>query len=88
MTRFNKEALISQDSVSVRGAIGVLRKSLLLVFEKSHNLVLSRTMATSSPTHKQTEKGKRKKEEEIGKERANKTARAKWGRGKREAKGK
>jgi len=29
--------------------------------------------------------GKRKREEEIGKERANKTARVKWGRGKREA---
>jgi len=47
-------------------------------------------MATSNPTHKQTEKGKRKrgeeegkrKREEIGKERANKTARVKWGRGK------
>ena len=32
-------------------------------------------------------KGKRKREE-IGKERANKTARVKWGRGKREANGK
>ena len=39
-------------------------------------------------THEQTEKGKRKREEEIGKERANKTARVKWGRGKREANGK
>ena len=36
----------------------------------------------------QTEKGKRKREKEIGKERANKTARVKWGRGKREANGK
>ena len=44
-------------------------------------------------THEQTEKGKRKREEaegkrkreEIGKERANKTAKVKWGRGKREA---
>ena len=36
-------------------------------------------------THKQTEKGKRKREEEIGKERVNKTARVKWGKGKREA---
>ena len=34
------------------------------------------------------QKGKRKREEEIGKERANKTARVKWGRGKREANGK
>ena len=54
-------------------------KSLLLVFEKSHNLVLSCAMATSNPTHKQTEKGKRKREEEIGKDRANKTTRVKWG---------
>ena len=38
-------------------------------------------------THEQTEKGKRKREE-IGTERANKTARVKWGRGKREANGK
>ena len=49
-------------------------------------------MATSNPTHKQTErqweKGKREREEEIGKERANKTARVKWGRGKQEANGK
>ena len=34
---------------------------------------------------KATEKGKREREEEIGKERANKMARVKWGRGKREA---
>ena len=37
--------------------------------------------------HKQRyirEEGKREREEEIGKERANKTARVKWGRGKRE----
>ena len=33
------------------------------------------------------QKGKQKREE-IGKERANKTARVKWGRGKREANGK
>ena len=63
-----------------------------MVFEKSHNLVLSCAMATSNPTHKQTErqrkKGKREREEEIGKERANKTARVKCGRGEREANGK
>ena len=62
---------------------------MLLVFEKSHNLVLSCAMATSNPTHKQTErqrkKSKREKEEEIVKERENKMARVKWGRGKREA---
>ena len=39
-------------------------------------------------THEQEEKGKRKREEKIGKERANKTARVMWGRGKREANGK
>ena len=46
-------------------------------------------------TREQTEKGKRKREEkegkrkreEIGKERANKMARGKWGRGKREVNG-
>ena len=53
ITRFNKAVLISQDSTSLRGAIGVLRKSLLLVFEKSHNLVLSCAMATSQHTSKQ-----------------------------------
>src|SRR3990170_5706269 len=38
--RFCKAALISYDSALVAGgAIGVLIKSLLLVFEKSHNLV-------------------------------------------------
>ena len=47
-------------------------KSLLLVFEKSHNLVLSCAMATSNPTHKQTEKWQAKREEKIGKERAKK----------------
>ena len=92
ITRFSKAVLISQDSSLLRGAIGVLKKSLLLVFEKSHNLVLSCAMATSNPTHRQTErlrkKGKWEREEEIGKERANKTARVKWGRGKREANGK
>jgi hypothetical protein len=36
-------------------------------------------MATSNPTHKQTEKGQAKREEEIGKERANKTARVSGG---------
>ena len=39
-------------------------------------------------THEKIEKGKRKREEKIGKERTNKTARVKWGRGKREANGK
>ena len=39
-------------------------------------------------THEQTEKRQAKREEEIGKERANKMARVKWRRGKREANGK
>jgi len=42
-------------------------------------------MATSNPTHKQT-RSKQKRGDR--KERANKTARVKWGRGKREANGK
>ena len=54
--KIQQALLISQDSAPVRGAIRVLRKSLLLVFKKSHNLVLSCAMATSNPTHKQTEK--------------------------------
>ena len=37
---------------------------------------------------KATRKGKRERKEESGKERANKMARVKWGRGKREANGK
>ena len=36
-------------------------------------------------SRKAKENGKREREVEIGKERANKTARVKWGRGKREA---
>ena len=68
------------------------KEIIIIVFEKSHNLVLSCAMATSNPTHKQTErqreKGKREREEEIGKEMANKMAMMKWGRGKREANGK
>ena len=68
ITRFSKAVLISQDSTSLRGAIGVLRKSLLLVFEKSHNLVLSCAMATSNTTHKQTEEGKRKRERDWERE--------------------
>ena len=48
ITRFSKAVLISQDSALVAGgAIGVLRKSLLLVFEKSHNLVFSWVMVTT-----------------------------------------
>ena len=48
----------------------------------------SHNVKVNDLTHEQTEKRKRKREEKIGKERANKTARVKWGRGKREANGK
>ena len=41
-------------------------------------------MTTKINWHKRS----KRKKEEIGKERANKTARVKWGRGKREANGK
>ena len=72
MTRFSKAALISQDSESVRGAIGVLRKSLLLVLVKSHNLVLSWAIVTNKQTNtrahkKQAKKRRTRKEKENGK---------------------
>ena len=45
--RFSNATLISYDSALVAGgAIGVLMKSLLLVFEKSHNLVYSWDIVT------------------------------------------
>ena len=61
MTRFSKAALISQDLASVRGAIGVLRKSLLLVLEKSHNLVLSWAIVTSKQSNTRANKKQAKK---------------------------
>ena len=70
MTRFNKAALISQDSVSVRGAVGVLRKSLLLVLVKSHNLVLSWAIVTSKQPNTQAKK-KRAKRGELEKRKGN-----------------
>ena len=45
-------------------------------------------ITTFPNTNTRANKRQREKEEEIGKERANKTARVKWGRGKREANGK
>ena len=51
MTRFSKAVLVSQDSALVRGAIGVLIKSLLLVLEKSHNLVLSWAILTNNQSN-------------------------------------
>ena len=86
MTRFSKAVLISQDSALVAGAIRVLIKSLLLVFEKSHNLVLSWVMVTTQQdcTQKQIwwENGKRKRG------RIKRQIFVKWGRGKQEANGK
>ena len=78
---------IQQSNIDFTRLNIIKRSYQSVVFQKSHNLILSCAMAISNPTHKQTEKGKRKREEEIGKERA-KTARVKWGRGKREANGK
>ena len=46
--KIQQAALISQDSALVAGgAIGVLIKSLLLVLEKSHNLVFSWVIVTT-----------------------------------------
>ena len=56
MTRFNKAALISQDSTLVRGAIRVLIKSLLLVLANSHNLVLSWAIVRSKQSNTQANK--------------------------------
>ena len=60
------------------------KKIIIIGIREITQLVLFCAMATSNPTHKQTENRQAKREEEIGKERANKTARVKWGRGKRE----
>ena len=46
MTRFNNGAFIWKASALVAGGIGVPIKSLLVVFEKSHNLVVSWDMVT------------------------------------------
>ena len=61
-----QQSSISQDSASVRGAIRVLRKSLLLVLVKSHNLVVSWAIATNKQSNtrankRQAKKGKRKR---------------------------
>ena len=68
-TRFSKAELISQDSASVRGAIGVLIKSLLLVLVKSHNLVLSWAIVTSKQSNTQANKKQAGKKRQIEKER-------------------
>ena len=51
-------------------------------------LVMTTSKLTHEQIERQREKGKREREKEIGKERANKMARVKWGRGKREENGK
>ena len=51
-------------------------------------LVMMTSKLTQEQVERQREKGKRERKEEIGKERANKMARVKWGRGKREVNGK
>ena len=63
ITRFSKAALISYDSALVAGAIGVLIKSFLLVFEKSQSLVFSFMVTSASKqAHKPTKVGEKKGE--------------------------
>ena len=54
---------ITNSALLAGGAIGVLRKSLLLVLEKLQNLVLSCAIATSNPTHKQTKRQAKERED-------------------------
>ena len=63
----------------------MLCKSLLLILEKSHNLVLSCAMATSNPTHKQTEKRQAKERGRDWEREGEKNGKGEVGRGKREA---
>ena len=64
--------LISQDSALVVGAIGVLIKSLLLVLEKSHDLVLSCAIVTNNQSNTQAHKKQAKRgERKRGEEKAN-----------------
>ena len=68
ITRFSKAALISYDSGLVAGAIGVLIKSLLLVFEKSQSLLFSvMVTSTSKQAHKRTKSRREKRANEKGK---------------------
>ena len=68
ITRFSKPALILYDSALVEGAIGVLIKSLLLVFEKSQSLVFSVMVTSASKqAHKQTESKREKRANGKGK---------------------
>ena len=67
IARFSKAALISYDSALVAGAIGVLIKSLLLVFEKSQSLVFSVMVTSASKqAHKRTESKREKRANEKG----------------------
>ena len=68
--RFSKAAFITQDSALVAGAIGVLIKSLLLVLENSHNLVLS-CATKQAIQHTSTQKASEEDERERGEEKAN-----------------
>ena len=79
MTRFSKEVLISQDSALVaRGAIGVLLKSLLLVFDKSHNLVFSWVIVTTQQDCTQKQIWRENDERKRG--RIKRQVFVKWGR--------
>ena len=85
MTRFSKATLISQDSASVRGATGA-KKIIVVGIGKvtQFSIIMSnRDKQSNTQVHKRQAKKRRNR-----KERANKTARVKWGRGKREANGK
>ena len=66
LTRFSKAASISYDFALVAKAIGVLIKSLLLVFEKSQSLVFS-FMVTSASKHTSKQRAGKKKGERKGK---------------------
>jgi hypothetical protein len=69
ISRFNKAALISQDSaLAVGGAINVVIKSLLLVLEKSNNLVFSWDIVT---TQTRSHANKRSNKKKANKKKAN-----------------
>ena len=87
ITRFNKAALISQDSALVtEGAIGVLIKSLLLILEKTHNFVFFWDIATMQQECKQKQIWRQKGKTKGG--RIKQQTFVKWGRWKWEANGK
>ena len=84
ITRFSKAVLISQVSALVAGgASRVPIKSLLLVFEKSHNLVFPWVIVTTQQDC--TQKMIRQENCERKRGRIKRQIFVKWGRGKREA---